>query len=311
MSRRQEENGRKRRPSGRRDTSGSTASQPAELPSHGGRTPVEYTQCWLRILALCMTAFVTIAGGLGVYSITQVLSLQNQLQQERDKAAAISAEVALAREDVLARKADVERQASAVEGQVRAAVEQLQATMAGEIESLRSTTSAELHTLRESTDGELSALDSRVAQTAQQLADVASTFNRVAVQETASLSAREQQLLVLLASQTDTGNPVYTFNRASWALRFGRYAEAITLFDAATANPDLDPEVAKRARLLRDQAAALASNPPKLVPPSSTGMFLNGVDLLALPVATLNLLVQRGYLTLDEAQTVVDLLPRS
>jgi tetratricopeptide (TPR) repeat protein len=290
-----------------------------------------------------MTAFVAIAGGLGAISVVSILDLRGQLQEERAKASAASSEATAACEEVLALRDEVEERASEIDREVeeatgalwqrteeeladlRAAVEDEVDLVEGEAEEaldalwfrvetelnrFQDVAGKELTALRAETNAMLGGVRARVEEVAGELQDIGGIFNRVALEETGVLNGREQQLLVLLAGKTDADNPAYAFNRASWALRFGRYSEAVRLFDEMLGATNQDESLVARARALRAQAKEYEAAPPKLVSPVPSGMFVNGIDLLALPLATLNALVQSGLLTVAEGQALVDSLPR-
>lgn len=258
---------------------------------------------WLQVLAMCMTAFVVIGGVLGGYSMVNILNLQGQLRQAHDEAAT-------ARNEVVATRDEVKEKAAIVRDAVETAVGELQVRTQGELADLRTATRTELSATQSETNAQLAMLQEQLAEITRQLEDIGTIFNRVAVEGTGILSPREQQLLVLLATKTDPESPAFALNRANLALQFGRYQEASDLFGQVLGTPGLDQSILERARALRAKADEYGSNPPMLAPPQPSGTFINGIDLVALPVATLNALVQRGYLTLQEAQEIVDSLPR-
>jgi hypothetical protein len=149
-------------------------------------------------------------------------------------------------------------------------------------------------------------MNARIEQVASQLRSMSQIFNKVALENASQLNPREQQVLFLLARESDPSNPIFNFNAAVLAVNFHRYDEAIRRLEQVLVSKDVPEEIQKRSSEMLNQAKQWRTNPPKVQYEQPTGAFVGDFGIVALPVNILNALISTGYLTVKEAQEVID-----
>ncbi len=244
-------------------------------------------RAFLQILSIILTIFIAGAIYFGSVGLTNIL----QIREEARKTETIreSTEQALSR--VLA-----------VEGQIQSKVTDVDQA----ISNLETKTNSEISKLQQKVDVRIKEIDGQVKDVAANLKSISEIFNKIAVSHSDILNAREQQLLTLLAKEIDPESPIFCFNSAHWALSFRRYDEALAYLDVTLNSPDISPEIRQRAKELQTQAMTLKANPPKLQYQEAGGVTIGPYGVVAFPVNILSVLVQNGYLTLPQAQEVIE-----
>ena len=149
-------------------------------------------------------------------------------------------------------------------------------------------------------------MNARIEQVASQLRSMSQIFNKVALENASQLNPREQQVLFLLARESDPSNPIFNFNAAVLAVNFHRYDEAIRRLEQVLVSKDVPEEIRKRSSEMLNQAKQWRTNPPKVQYEQPNGAFVGDFGIVALPVNILNALISTGYLTVKEAQEVID-----
>jgi len=149
-------------------------------------------------------------------------------------------------------------------------------------------------------------MNARIEQVASQLRSMSQIFNKVALENASQLNPREQQVLFLLARESDPSNPIFNFNAAVLAVNFHRYDEAIRRLEQVLVSKDVPEEIQKRSSEMLNQAKQWRTNPPKVQYEQPNGAFVGDFGIVALPVNILNALISTGYLTVKEAQEVID-----
>lgn len=139
------------------------------------------------------------------------------------------------------------------------------------------------------------------------LREISVTFNTVAAERQDEFNARELQLLFLLAQKIDPDNPTFNLNAAGAAMKFHRYDEAINYCDLVLKSPDALAKQSKVAKEIRGKAEELRAVPPKVTPETDKkGIRIGPYYTLSLHENTLNTLIQKGYLSTQEAQKIMD-----
>lgn len=133
------------------------------------------------------------------------------------------------------------------------------------------------------------------------------TFNKVAAKRQKDLNARELQLLVFLAQEIDPNNATFNLNAAGCAISFQRYDEAIDHCDWVLKSPDTSPKDTARAKEIKRLAEKLRDIPPKVTPAKeATGIKIGPYRPMGLHENTLKTLVRKGYLSVQEAQKILE-----
>lgn len=244
-------------------------------------------RAFLQILSIVLTIFVAGAVFFGFVGLTNIL----QIREEARKTETIRE----ATEQTLSRVLDVE-------GQVQSKVTGVDQAFL----TIETKTENEISRLQQEVDNRIKEIDGQVKGVAADLKSISEIFNKIAVSQPDVLNAREQQLLTLLAKEIDPESPVFCFNAAHWAFSFQRYDEALAYLGVTLNSSDISPEILQRAKELQAQAVKLKANPPKLQYQKAGGVRVGPYGVVAFPVNILNVLVQNGYLTLPQAQEVID-----
>ncbi len=244
-------------------------------------------RAFLQILSIILTIFVAGAVYFGSIGLTNIL----QIREEARKTESIRQST----EQVFSR-------VSAVEDQIQSKVTGVDQ----EISTLEAKTDSEISKLKEKVDVRIEEIDGQVKNVATNLKSISELFNKIAISHPDVLNAREKQLLTLLAKEIDPESPIFSFNAAHWAVSFRRYDEALAYLDVTLNSPDISPEIRQKAIELQAQAATLKANPPELKYQEAGGVTVGPYGIVAFPVNILNVLVQNGYLTLPQAQEVID-----
>ena len=151
----------------------------------------------------------------------------------------------------------------------------------------------------------ISKLENEVRTIRENVQDISELFNKIAIKDHELLNAREQQLLILMASEIDPNNTVFKFNAANVDFLFGRYDEAAEKLGVVLVSPNVPEDVQEKARELKARAEEMRANPPQ--PPKITGGPAVGpYSLVGLHANTLNKLSDMGYLTRQEVKSIFD-----
>jgi hypothetical protein len=138
--------------------------------------------------------------------------------------------------------------------------------------------------------------------------EISVTFNKVAAERQGEFNARELQLLVFLAQKMDPNNPIINLNAASCSMKFNRYDEAINYCDLVIKLPNVSPKVSAQAKDLKTRAEDLRGKPPKVESEGAAkaGMRIGPYWPMRLHENTLKTLVGKGYLSVQEAQRILE-----
>lgn len=242
---------------------------------------------FLQILALIMTIFIAGAIYFASVGLTNILKIREEANQTES--------IRLATKQILNHVTEIEGQIGGKVAQVDQAIPNMEAR-----------TDAEIEKLRTKVDARIISVDTQVKEVASQLKLISELFNNIAVSNPDLLNLREQRLLTLLAKEIDPANPVLNFNAAHWALNFRRYDEALAYLKIVLESNKTSDDVRKKASELKTNAEKLKANPPKLQYQEAGGVMVGPYGIVAFPVNILNVLVQNGYLTLPQAQEVIE-----
>jgi tetratricopeptide (TPR) repeat protein len=237
-------------------------------------------RAFLQILSIIITIFVASAVYFGSVGLSNIL----QIREEASRAESIRKST----EDVYLRISKVEGEVSNKANGVDTAISVVDRKMDEEITKLKQK------------------LEADIKQVKASLKNVSEIFNSIAISHANILNAREQQLLTLLASEIDPASPIYCYNAANHAFLFRRYDEAIKYLDVTLNASDLPGDIRNSAAELKKKALEFKGNPPKLQYQEAGGVTVGPYGVLALPINILNILLQNGYLTLTQAQEVID-----
>jgi len=174
------------------------------------------------------------------------------------------------------------------------------------IPDLQQRTDAEIEKLGTEVDARIETVDTRLRQMVSQVEEISELFNRVGVSNSASLNPREQQLLNLLAKEIAPTDPRFNFNAAHLALQFGRYDEALEHLQLVLDSKGIPDDLHAEAASLLSKAHQLKDNPRKLEYIHPQGVRIGQYGPIEFSVNILQILVRNGYLTLQQAQEVID-----
>jgi len=235
-----------------------------------GYLSISNLRCSLGILSIILTIFVVVAGAFGFLGVKNILSIRNEalrVQEVREKVESDANSVAIA--------------VNSVEVQIRAVKDD---------------------TLKE-TRKLIGKVQSEVDDLEKEYRTMASVFNTVAGSQADVLSVREMQLLVLLAKEIDPNHPVYNLNAAQVSYRLGDYGRVVESCDKLIASTN-SPAIAARAKQLKEKAEV--AKPRKFPQIKGSGFSQGNYNLLALSVSTLHVLSDKGYLTMEETNSILD-----
>ncbi len=244
-------------------------------------------RAFLQILSLILTIFIAGAVYFGSVGLTNILKIREEAQKTeviRQETENASSRVLKVGSQIESKVADVDKTLSKFE----------------------ETTNNEISKLEQEVNKKIEEVDSRVRQVSVSMKNISEIFNKIAISQQSVLNAREQQLLTLLAKEIDPESAVFSFNAAHWALSFQRYDEALKYLEVTLDSPNTSLEILRRAKEMKDQALKLKEKPPKLQYQEARGVTIGPYGVVAFPVNILNILVKSGYLTVAQAQEVID-----
>lgn len=246
---------------------------------------------FLQILAIMITIFLTGAVGFGFFGVKNIFSIYRE-----------AAEVQSLAEKVSEDQKEVEKSLNLAKG-MESQIEQT-------INDFNDTFERTISDMRSQSQKEISGLKTEVAAIRGNLDKISNMFNRVAVKEADTLNAREVQLLVLLAHEIDPNKSTFILNAAVCALKFQRYDEAINHCDRLLKSPDNSPKEIVRAKEIKRKAEKQRDMPPKVTPAEEAkkGTFIKigPYSPMGLHENTLKTLVRKGYLSVQEAQKILE-----
>lgn len=266
--------------------------------------------------AVCITLALLLAGGAvaGLVGLFQMLKAAERIQTLRvameedvDGVHAIREELRTANAKVLQEVWEtVPDVLGKLEKDIAARMTALEAQVDGTIGKLQERSGAEIKEFRERLQTELDALDLDLQKAQTILRSISDVFVAAEKADQALLTAREKQLLMILAREMNPGDPSLTYAAADWAVSLGSYDRALELLAALHEMPGADTAVLvkgdalrKRAIRLREQHRALRHESPGRTRVGPYGVF-------ELHYYTLLRLIENGTLTVAEAQEILD-----
>jgi len=244
-------------------------------------------RAFLQILSIILTVFVAGAIYFGSVGLTSILSIRDDAKEV---------------EDIRQSTQAIYDQAAAIAKQIEQTVKDVDAA----IPVLDAKTDAEIEKIAQKTDERFKQVDKEVQDVASQLKSISDIFNSISISSQDLLSARERQLLFLLAKEISPDSPTFNFNAAHSALAFGRYDDALRLLEVVLKSDNVPDEIRNRAVQLREEAQRLRDNPPKLEYRAVTGPSIGPYGIFEFPLNILDALVRNGYLTIEQAQKIIE-----
>jgi len=273
-------------------------------------------RAFLQILATILTIFLAGAVYFGSVGLTNIFSIR----EEADKVKSIRESVnhvvqstsdmeQTIKGHVTTIQADLDRDRSTFEGieqDVKSRMSTLQTQFEDISKGVQQQSDKALGQLRAQLEAKLKENEAQIAKANAELREISAIFNKVGVQFDSDLSAREKQLLFLLAREVDPNNSAFNFNTASMALQFGRYDEALQSLEKVLRAGLLPPEILARAKAMQAESQKLKANPPEIRSSVARSIQIGDLDILRLHENTALVLWRNGYITHAQAQKIFD-----
>ena len=265
-----------------------------------------------RIFSVVLGLFLLSAIAIGFLGAVRIVKEANRIQSLRQSIEEDFGTVVRIREELKAANEMVLKEVWAsipgvlhkVEEDLAERLAQLKADVDRTVLKMQNESDSELEAFTAKLQEELDQLDLDIQQVRAIFRDISEAFSEVENDNLDLLTGRERQLLTMLARELDPKNPELNYRAAEWAFLFGDYKKAEELAGRTVRLRHTKPDLAKRAEDLKKQAKA--SVPAELKHESPGRTRVGPYGIFALHYYTLSTLVDSGYITVDEAQAILD-----
>ncbi|QQG65368.1 tetratricopeptide repeat protein [Desulfobulbus oligotrophicus] len=247
---------------------------------------------FLQILALIQTVFVAGAIAFGFVGFTNIMAIRTETEKVREAGKTIENSVKRAAEAESTIRTQVAafderlKRVDATFGEKQKQMDQklvlVQTSVDNATKTMQRKTEDSLNSMKGNMDQRLADAEKEIRKVNKQLSSISTTFNKVGISNEKILSAREKQLLFLLAKEIDPDNPIFNFNTGILAFSFGRYDEAIIALDKVIKAQNVPSNIITKAKETRSTSMKLKQSPPEVKANEPKGVAIGDYVILQL-----------------------------